>query len=504
MKRVDIFFVLLIAVLTFIIWHGIVNRSLNGDGYYYFAPTVSLFSANGKLSLAFSNFDNFPRIINFILEKLFAGNMRSYMAAVLGIVVIINISIYIFIKKVTKNQYIAFLSSIYAGLNYTADYTFYANGTLQWVWQRVPELIPVFVSFWFLIKFSTNRKAKDYFLSLTFFVLAMLMTHYTIFFLPFIPVYAVVFSFLKIKGIKNKLINIALSLPFIVIGLLLVKGGGTMPISVFHRNTTLWQSLLPTKDTFPQISFQLVVTTIPFGLLQALKEHLPKYISYKELVFLLTIPVYLFYLAVFVYLYKRKFKYFDFVLASFFALICAEFLNIYTKRYDVYQEIERGRYLFIPAIYVGPILASFLVNVVKQFKAFLLITIILAVMWILSNANLIKKNLASTQYSHTGGILALNKLAEQKNNFPDDAIVLLPSPIMPCGEAFLAKYYGGKNTRFFVINSKLEDIIPPNFDRKKLFVFDYNDEAKKGFADERLKKIKIVDRSEEYRQKLHL
>jgi len=212
MKKIDIFFIFLITILTFLIWYGIVNRSLNGDGYYYFAPPYSLFSPDGKLSLTISTLDNFPRILDFILEKSFGGNMRSYMATVLGIIIIVNISFYIFIKKVTRNQYIAFLASIYAGINYKSGYTFYANGTLQWVWQRVPELIPVFVSFWFLIKFVNGRKTKDYLLSLIFFVLAMLMTHYTIFFLPFIPAFAIIFSTLKIKGKKDKLKTIILCL----------------------------------------------------------------------------------------------------------------------------------------------------------------------------------------------------------------------------------------------------------------------------------------------------
>jgi len=277
-----------------------------------------------------------------------------------------------------------------------------------------------------------------------------------------------------------------------------------MPLSLLHPNQTFLQSLMPTNKTIPQISFQLVVSTIPFSLLQLLKEHFFKYNSYKEIILFLAVPVYLFYLTIFVYLYKRKFKSFEFILASFIALICAQFFNIYTNRYDVYQEIERGRYLFVPALYVGIILASFLVNVSKQFRAFSFLVVVLTAMWILNNANLIKKNISDTQYVHTGGILMLNKLAEQKNNFPDNAVVLLPYPIMPCGDTFLEKYYSGKNTRFFVINSKLEDILPSNFDTKKLFVFDYNDEAKKGPANERLEKIKIIDKSEEYRRKLRL
>lgn len=97
----------------------------------------------------------------------------------------------------------------------------------------------------------------------------------------------------------------------------------------------------------------------------------------------------------------------------------------------------------------------------------------------------------------------MQRLNIEKSQLPDGAIVMVSNPLMPSGEDFLKKYYNNPNRSvlYMYIDSKWQSKIPTDFDLAKLFVFDYNDEYKKG-GRAHLNFIKVEDKSDEYRKKL--
>ena len=150
---VDLFFLLLVALMTYLSWGGILKQTIDGEGFYYFSPTQSLVLPNGNWNHILTGFDNFAKIATFVLERVAQGDMYYYMAFVLWGILIVNISIYVFVRFVTGNSLAALFTAVYVGLNYTGDYQFYARGHFQWFLQRVPEFVPVLFAAHYLIKF---------------------------------------------------------------------------------------------------------------------------------------------------------------------------------------------------------------------------------------------------------------------------------------------------------------------------------------------------------------
>lgn len=500
--KFDIFSVSVLIIAISFAWHGVMNQTIEGEGYFYFSPTHSFILPNGNVTNLAKGIDNFPKLSYFILENIFGGEMKPYMISLFLGILIVHISFYIFIKKITNNYLIAFLASLYFALNYSGNFQFYARGHFQWFTQRVPELVPVFISFYYYVQFLKSPKIKLFLIALSFFVLAILFNHYTTLSLPFIPAIALSSALLLAKKNNPRVLILLSCLPFIVINYLFFKNA-SLSLDVIHPNQSFLGSFLQTEDVVPKVSFQLVVITIPYPILDLIRSIMKQ--SLQTIIFNLMILVYGIYFLILIFLYKRRSDLLYFILGSFIALILTLFLNIYLNRVKVYNEIEQGRYYYIPGIYVGIILATFLIETLKSIKftkskpIFILIILLICSYWIISNTQLVWKKIHDSQYVFTGGKLLLDKLSQEKNNYPKDAIVMLPNPLMPLGEDFLKKYYSGENTKFVFIDSKWQSKIPENFDKNKLFVFDYNEEYKKGGRAD-ISRIEVLDKSEKFRK----
>ena len=504
MKRfkLDLFLILIVIFVSMFTWHGILNQSISGEGFYYFTPEISFIEPGGELTDILHNHDNFPKFFTFILEELFGGQMQPYMTAQLIIIVLVNICIYLAVKTITKNSWIALITAVYFGTNYTGNFQIYARGHFHWFTQRVPEFFPILGSIVFVYKFIESQKRKFYLLSLLFFTLAIFTTHYTSLFLAFFPGFLIISGFLNPKNKATNLIKlILLSIPFVIINYIIVSNS-TLSLATIRPHQTLLQAILENKDVFNKISFELVVVTVPFTVLQTIQEI--TLLSLVKIIPYLAIPTYIFYFLIGFILYKKNVPYLNFVIGCFIGLIGAFFLSVFLGRINVYNEIEQGRYYYIPKLYVGIILASFIytvfLKIIKTRLQFIkaLLVIFLIVLYLSTNIGLIWAKIKDSQRYYTGGRVMLLYLDKAKNDLPPDSIVMLPNPLMPSGTDFLRKYYSGQNTTFFFIDTKWKTKIPPEFNTDKLFVFDYNEEYYRGSA-ARIQFIGVEDKSKEYR-----
>jgi len=516
-NKKDLIFIQLIILATIFAWHGILGQIIEGEGFIYFSPGYSLISSSGKIVNLLAGFDNFAKVFTFVFERVFGGNLTPYIVVLLMTIILVNVAFYLFVKEATKNRWLAFLAAIYAGINYQAAFQFYARGHFQWFLQRVPELLPIFASFYYLTKYTNSRKTKYYYLSLTLFFLALLMSHYATLFLPFFLAFFMVSAFTQIKDKEKRLKLLLMSVPFVTVNYLLIANT-SLSAEVIRPNQTFLQFLSQPKDIISKISHQLVVVTMPWGSFRSLVNTITSYRSligkygpdflldlanlfpkrtedYQALISKTIIPTYLFYIGSIWLLFKKKSKAFTLASASFLALLGVLFLNVYLGRFNVFAEIFQGRYYYLPAFYVGIILASFFNTLFKNKKVLLLI----ALTWALYNTKLIWRQIHDSQYSFTGGKLMLQHLDERKEYLPEKSIVILPQPLMPLGENFLEKYYTGPETKFLYLDEKWQSKIPENFDPKNLFVFAYNEEYEKG-GNASLTKITVIDKSEEFRQ----
>lgn len=497
-NKLDFVFLLIIAVITIVAWHKILDQIIAGEGYYYFSPKTSFILPEGKITNLINNFDNYPKISTFVFESIFKGNIQPYMTGQLLTIILLNMAIFIAVKKITNQPLLAFITAVYFTANYTGNFQLYARGHYQWFLQRVPEFFPILASITFLNKFINYQKFGYYLLALSFFILAIFMTHYTTLFMPFFVSFLVFSALLKTKSLQTAIQFALLAIPFVLINYLIV-GSSTLGLDTLHPQQTLLESLTKTKDIVAKVSFQLTVVTIPFSLLNLISKSFDQ--NLKELVTVLMLPTYILYSSIFFFLYKRKFASLNVVLSCFFGLLGILYLNIYLNRVNVYNEIEQGRYYFIPGFYVGIILASFLINIPlkKNIKYIFVCAFLLC--WIIPNIGFTWKKMHDSQRFYTGGRVMMAHLEKTKTGLPEGALVMLPNPLMPSGEDFLKKYYSGAGTKFLYIDPNWKLKLPPNIDPNKIFVYTYNEEYSRGGA-ARLEFISIVDKSKEYRDSL--
>ncbi len=492
--KLDIFFVLLIVFATIYTWGGVLSQTIEGEGYYYFSPTNSLFP-NGHLVNFLHTFDNFPRATSYILQRIAGGNIQPYMTFQFIGIILVNVSVYLFLRKITGKPLLAFLAAIYSGVNYTANFQFYARGHYQWYTQRVLEFIPVLGAVYFIYLFLIKKKYRNYFFALALFTLAVLMTHYTTLLLAFPVFFVFAYSILKKKTLKDKLLFCTFALPFILINYAIVHGTSLSP-EVIRPHQTFWQFLETINDILTKISYQLVVVTIPFPVLRFFSNiyHLP----YKDLITRLVIPVYLFYAVVFLVFLKNKVESFYLPVAAFLSLFAFMFLTVYVNRVNVFNEVEQGRYYYYPAIYVGMILAYFLYIIFERSKNISVIVkygfiLSLSLVWVIVNSSFIHAKMKSTQIYYTQNRIMFAFLTDKKEKLPNNAFVLLPNPPGPNSVDFLKNNFGKSDTTFLYLDQNWKDKIPTEIKAEKLFVYDYSKSDNE----------KVIDRSEEFRNQLN-
>ena len=439
----NIITVFLIILTTFFVWRGILNQSIEGEGFYYFAPPET-----GRGLVEFlTKFDNMPRIFTSISGSVFKGNMQGYMTTQLVVIILLAVCEYFIIKAIVKNRLIALTATLYFTLNFSGNYQIYARGHFQWFAQRVFEIFPFLFSFFFLSKFYNKEKYGYYLLSFLFFLLALLTSTYATLLVPFYPSLLFVMALTKKLPIKKRVLYLLLSLPFIIINYLIVKYSslGDKVVNPPDINLPLIKQI---EGYVLKISHQLVGATLPFSLLtffahtfnsseikiviNAPFSSIPIYkttiliTALKAFIMILAVPIYLFYTSIIVFLHKKKSPQFYIVLSSFLALIGTFFLSAYTNRFDVYGSIFESRYFYLPGFFIGIIFACFIYNLVPKKPIFI---ISLLLVWALYNFKLIDAKMKSSQYKYTAERIMLNHLKNISGGLPENSIIVFPLPI---------------------------------------------------------------------------
>ena len=513
----NIITVFLIILTTFFVWRGILNQSIEGEGFYYFAPP----EAEGGLVGFLTKFDNMPRIFTSLSGLVFKGSMQGYMTAQLIVIILLAVCEYFIVKAIVKNRLIALTATLFFTLNFSGNFQIYARGHFQWFTQRVFEIFPFLFSFLFLSKFYNKEKYRYYLLSFLFFLIALLTSSYATLLTPFYPSFLFVMAITKKLSVKKRVLYLLLSTPFIIINYLIIKYSSLGEKVVNPPDINL--PLLKQMEGYSlKISHQLVTATLPFNLItffartfnsseikifiNAPFSSIPIYkatiliTALKAFIMTVAIPIYLFYSSIIIFLHKKRSPQFHIVFALFLTLIGTLFLSAYTNRFDVYSSIFESRYFYLPGFYIGIIFACFIYNLIPKKPIFI---ISLLLIWAVYNFKLIDSKMKSTQYKYTAERIMLNHLKNISGKLPENSIVVVPSPLMPGGEIFLEKYYNNdsKTVMYLNLDGGWEKKIPNNFNSKYLYAFAYSDEFKRGSLAQ-LDKIQVIDISTNYRKQL--
>lgn len=487
-RKIDTLASLLLVALCFFAWRGILHQTIEGEGYYYFSPSLSFVSPQGKIASLWG-YDNFPVFATYILERLFKGDMLLYMGLEFITVQFLAIAVYIFIKKITNKSLIAFLSAVLICVNFPGLFQLLGRGHYAWYLQRIPQIFLMLPSWWFFYSYLQKGGVKKYLLSLILFSLGILSNHYTSLYTSFYPALLVShFLFAQKGNVTKKIIsNLALLAPFLIANAIIISKT-PLGVSNYRPGDGPLHFILNPQNWLDQLLYHMTVITFPTNIFLSFYR---KSIELPTLIRSLIIPVFGFYAIALLYLYNAAKKFFVFIFAVFLALLSVVFLNIFLNQFDIYTEILQGRYFFIPTFYGGIIFASFFGTLFSRNKNLFIKISLLALLfvWLNTNIKTISQKMAASQPTYDKITAGLNFLNKIKPALPDNAIVVLPSPLMPIGGDFYAKFYAPKNTVFYYLDSKWQENIPANYPIEKIFVYEFD----------KNRKNELVDKSQIYR-----
>jgi hypothetical protein len=401
---------IIIALATIIVWGKTVSQVFMGEGYIYFDTGLN-FSANGKI-IGLERWDNFGRILFDALPPIFHDNISYYLAFQILIIIVITIVFYYLVKYFTKNTWISLSSAVIFCTSYLGLFEMIGTGNYERFAQRIPNLIPQLLAFLLLAKYFDTKKIKHYIYSLILFSLSIFMGHFSTFLMPTFVIYPIIFSIVHKSRVKKIIINILLSIPFVLLNLFLISGDIFTPkgdfIGFIKENGI--------GHITSQIILQISNMTLPPLLIEKIASVTS---SYQSTLLIMTLPiVFIFFIGL--YIIRRKQKKIIIIYAlSLFSLFILLFLNLYLGKvnpmhnmtgYTYYflptayssdpsltASLKGDRYYMLPYFFISIIASTLIYSLIKNKKAYRLFSIIFLTGCIFYNCSLVWKNIQKIQ-----------------------------------------------------------------------------------------------------------
>jgi len=469
--------------LIILVWHKVLNLSITGEGYWYFLNGFE----GGALAL---RFDVGAEIIMGILEYVFKDNILLYQGFILVVWIAICLLFYFFVFELTDNKKIAIIASILFSINFGTTYEMLGMGAYQNFLQRVLFLILLLPSFIFFVKFYKTQKFKYSFLSLSFFIIAILSAHFNVFFLPFILAYIGSLLILEKKSRKKTVLLAIHALFFISISMIIIYSALLLGVASYIKGPGFISFLFNNTTSIFYHSFrQLIYLTIPFNAVSGILFSFDE--NWKHNMQPLYILVSLFYIFAFIYSFKKVKKLRALLLASFLFLPASFVLNMYMRAENV-QYLESGsRYLFVPSMGFSIFFGIFLyaISNINKLKA---ITYMAILCWCLIQVTVVWQEIDKDYYKHLAIKKSIAHIKEISPTLLPHSYVLTPSIVGPWGAAFCKKYYGKQDITYIAMGAPeitWEKSFGRVFNPKQDIIFNYD-----------YQKEQIVDRTKEYKK----
>lgn len=393
-------YVLLIIIVSILVWTPILNQVPMGEGYYYFDRCQNQFLAPPDCPTTIWQYDNLARIIFQIMIPLFGDNIHYYMLAQLFIIILVYLTVYIMLLKITNNNFFALATTIVFLANYTGSFSMMATGNYQRFVQRVPNLIPIFASFYYLTKYYIENNYKPLLISLMLFTFGIYLAHHSVFMLPlFITFIFVKTIYAKISKLSI-LSSIAILSVFMLLSFLLTKNDHLTPddgILSFVANTS---------QLFEKTSLQIANLIVPSEITRYIASHWPKaplLYPFTIILNIFLIPISIAFLIPFLTKKKMTVQK-QLLMSTIVALPLVCFLNLYSYGDGVPHPLKyfgEDRIYFIPSIYSSIIIGYFLSWLWKmKGNTFKILATVLLLATVLYNGYLINRD-ASVLYENS-------------------------------------------------------------------------------------------------------
>jgi len=493
MSRGKIFFIItIIFALDFLVWHKVLNQSLLGEGYYYFNQKQDFFSQLNNFK-PLRQLDIFAKILFDVMPPIFSDNIRLYLLFLLLTMATLHTTLFLVITKITKSMLLGFTTSVFFLANYMGSFGMTASGQYQWFVQRVPNLIPTLIAFYYLEKFFHQKKFKFYLISIALFFVAVLLAHFSTFLLPVFILLPLVQSIGSKTKIKSLLLGITLTLPFVVISLIFNSQDGQSP-KVNPVNYVLTQDKVIQKTIY-----QVAVISLPPNLIKFTGDNWPGERlahPYTKVVAIYTyISLSIYFLAFFL-VRKKNDRLAKLYITSLLGMLSIMFLYVYVDiKLDVLKGIGQSRQFFPSTIFLSIIWAIILHSIFyKKQKLYLGISITILVAYTVYNSTIINKHIDSIQYSSEMMKRFMAYTKSISGEFTSESIIITPS-FLGRPSYLIKLFYAPQGFRFVLPSVGWEEEY--RNESTNVFVFDYNyEKVGSKFYPE---KGKVVDFTAKYR-----
>lgn len=481
---------LLIVSLTIFVWHKILSQMFLGEGYMYINPNQYLLSGKGFPKLW--GYDNFARLFFQFLSSLFRENIQAYQIAALIVAIILFLTFYIVISKITKDKFVGFTATVFLSVNYVALFEYLAAGNYQRFIQRFPNFIPIFISFFFLWKYLNKKRLIYLLASLSLYTLAVLMGHFSILLLPFLIIFTIVQMFNNKITIRTLSSRIIICLVFTFISFYLTRHSEQSPA----YNILSFFSI--EKGLFERVVLQIPMVTVPLNLMNSFGKLFPELTSFSNATLIIfLIPCLILYFGGAILVVKRLPKLRSIYLTSLFSMFAVILLYIYVDPRLVVQAgvLGQNRYYLPPSFFAVIMWAIILKCLLfKKRVLYLLMSFGIMSIFIYYNTIAIWKDIYAIQYQSEMFKRFISYVKDHPNGMDSNSIIVAPYYLM--WPAPLISQYISPGTEISLSSEGWEKNFWPQ--KNKVFVFDYDYQGKRGKVYDP-RKGHLIDLTKKYR-----
>lgn len=365
----DLKYLLMISLATLYLWRPLLDLVLQWEGYMYLIPDTNKFFSKyiNNIGEYYTYFNFQGMLLGDIITRTFGTHMKLYFAFEIGSILLTNIAIFFLVKTLLKNSFAAFLATIIFASNYFALAGIHLPNLYAGVFlERLPINIPLMIgSFILLHKYLEQNKVRLYLFSVVMFVIAIFISHYSIFLaFPFFC-YPFFFRLYRFHRFKDLVLSLLLALPYVFTVLFFISNG-TAP----STDISLFEFLLsPQINSYPeQMIRQLVyISQIPIVIKALFSGSGPLAFSIPNELTPFILPTLIAYLTCFVFVYKKMKQY----RALLFTILCATLAILFSNtfiapRLNVLGSALSNRYFFIPSIFISIFWAIVLTTLFKR------------------------------------------------------------------------------------------------------------------------------------------
>lgn len=500
--------IVIIAGLTFVVWHKLLGQTFTGEGYYYLDINQRFISIQNGLNLNDPYLaDNFARLLFDLLFPIARDNFSVYFAFQLLTLIALNFTLYYLVTFFTKNKTVGFITALLFLASYTGLFEMVGIGNYQRFAQRVPNLIPTLLAFVFLARYLEERKSVHYIISISLFVLGVFMGHFSSFLLPLFVVYPLIWTSMQKNKSVALLRSLLVSSTFVIANVLL----------------TLQDHLKPTRNVIEFIHSTGPVMLAKQMILQIGNMMLPspliKVIAsiaqpYTDTILILSLPIVAIYILGVIVVKKSSPRVLAIYITSLLFIPILLFLNLYTGKVDpgynmqgykhyfmpvylaqktgIAEDVKGDRYYLLPFLFVAIASSILLWSITKPAKNRLgkIGILVLLLCYFVYNTTLVWKGIEKLQPLSQVTRNYLSYMHLLSDNFSNDTIIVTQQSLS-WSNPMIRALYGYPDMQFVLFRQGWRDELQHN-NRDNIFVIDYDYE-----------KDQIVDLTQQYRSGEH-